>query len=118
MINLFALGKAYAQTGGIGAGDPNSTDVNRLKIPWLTSGSFADIIARALDLILLIAGIIAVVILVYGGIQYMTAGGDSAKADKGRTTIVNAIIGIAIIALAFLIVRWVENAIKVGTPTA
>lgn len=43
---------------------------------------------------------------VYGGILYMTAYGNEEKATKGKNTITWAIIGVIVIALAFVIVRY------------
>lgn len=60
-----------------------------------------------IDWMLYIAGFLAVVYLIYAGITYIMAGGDPAKAEKARTGIVNAIIGIIIIVLAFVIERAV-----------
>lgn len=65
-----------------------------------------------INLILLIAGILAVIYLIYSGILYITAGGDTGKAEKGRTGIVNAIIGLVIISAAYLLVRFVGGAIS------
>jgi len=61
------------------------------------------------------AGIVAVIYLIYGGLLYITAGGDAEKSKQGRTALINAIIGIVIIALAFLIVRWVSSIVERGT---
>jgi len=72
------------------------------------------LIGTIVQFVLLVAGAIAVVYLIYGGILYITAGGDAEKATKGRTAIVNAIIGVLIIALAYVIVTWVGNAITKG----
>ena len=52
---------------------------------------------------------IAVIILIWGGIAYMTAGGNDEKATKARKLIVNAIIGIAIIFAATFILNLVEG---------
>lgn len=67
--------------------------------------------ARVVNIILLIAGILAVIYLVWAGIVYITAGGDTAKADKGRVGIVNALIGLVVIAAAFLLIRFVTGAV-------
>lgn len=72
------------------------------------------IIARGIDGFLMIAGAIAVIYLVYGGILYMTAGGNSEQATKGKTAIINAIIGITIIFVAFIIVRTVGTILEKG----
>lgn len=66
-------------------------------------------ISAILTWVLVVAGSIAVFYLIYGGILYITAGGDGEKATKGRTAVINAIIGIAVILLALVIVRWVTT---------
>lgn len=58
-----------------------------------------------LDLLLLVAGILAVLYLIYSGIIYITAGGNPDNAKKGQQGVINAIIGIVIITLAYFIVR-------------
>ncbi len=75
---------------------------------------FAVFVGNLIQVILFIAGILAVVYLVFAGIQYITAGGDLVKTSTARTGIVNAIIGIVVILLAFSIVVWVQNVINLG----
>lgn len=72
-------------------------------------GTLGSIINTVITWVLGIAGVIAVIYLIYGGILYITAAGDAEKATKGRTALVNAIIGIVIIALAVLIATTVTR---------
>ena len=81
----------------------------------LPSGSLLGTINTVVTWFLTIAGAIAVIYLIYGGILYITAGGDAEKATKGRTALINAVIGIIIIALAIVIVQWVVSVINTGT---
>ena len=74
------------------------------------------VISTVLTWILVLAGAIAVIYLVWGGLLYITAGGDAEKATKGRTALINAIIGIIIIALAVVIVQWVGQILQGGNP--
>ena len=53
--------------------------------------------------------------LIMNGIKYITAGGDAGKATEARTGIINAIIGIIIVILAYVIVRF---AVQAGTNVA
>jgi len=76
-----------------------------------SEGSLEYLIALVADVVFLVLGLIAVIYLIYGGVLYITAGGDAEKAGKGRTAITNAIIGIVIIILAFAIYRYVIGAI-------
>jgi len=49
-------------------------------------------------------------LILYGGFQYMTAGGEAAKTTKARETIMNAIIGMLIVASSYAIASFVLNA--------
>lgn len=101
----FFIKKAYAiDIPGINPIDPNDPNTG-----------FTDIVGRVLTWIFVLAGILAVVYLIYSGIQYITAGGDTEKATAARTGIIHAVIGIVIILLAVLIVTWVMGIVQSGT---
>ena len=53
------------------------------------------------------AGIVAVIFMIYGGIQYVTSSGDTTKVTKAKNTIMNAAIGLVITILAAAIVNLV-----------
>lgn len=55
--------------------------------------------------ILYIAAILAFIYLIISGITYITAGGNAEQAKKGQQGIINAIIGIVVIVLAFVILQ-------------
>lgn len=71
------------------------------------STSFDSAIVSILNVIIGVAGIVAVIFIVIGGINYMTSGGDNTKVEKGKKTILYAVIGLVICALSFAIVNWV-----------
>ena len=52
-------------------------------------------------------GIVAVIVIVIGGILYMTSSGDAGKVKKAKDTILYGIIGLVICALAYAIVNFV-----------
>jgi cytochrome bd-type quinol oxidase subunit 2 len=73
-------------------------------------GSPAKIEPLALNLINLAiyaVGIIAVVMIVFAGVQYATSQGDGAKTKKAKDTIMYAVIGLIVAILAFSIVNFV-----------
>lgn len=70
------------------------------------------LLTRIINILLGIAGLVAVIFLIVGGFRYITAGGNEEAAEAGKKAIVNAIIGIVIIILSFVIVRVVANAVK------
>ena len=57
--------------------------------------------------VLYIIGILAVVMVIFGGVQYTTSGGDQAKVTKAKNTILYGIIGLVIAILAYAIVNFV-----------
>lgn len=61
--------------------------------------------------ILYIVGIIAVIMLIIGGIRYVLSGGDSKKVTDAKNTVLYAIIGLVICFLAFAIVNFVASAL-------
>lgn len=54
-----------------------------------------------------IVGIIAVVMIIVGGIKYITSGGDSGNITSAKNTIMYAVIGLVVVALAQIIVNFV-----------
>ena len=71
--------------------------------------SLTQIAMKALQFLLGIVGIIAVIMLLIGGIAYMTAGGDKGRADVGRDIVKNALIGIAIVMGALILVQQIAS---------
>lgn len=61
--------------------------------------------------ILYIVGIVAVIMLIIGGIRYVTSGGDSKKVTDAKNTVLYAIIGLVIAFLAYAIVNFVISAL-------
>ncbi|MDO4612081.1 MAG: hypothetical protein Q4B29_01300 [Candidatus Saccharibacteria bacterium] len=61
--------------------------------------------------ILYIVGIIAVIMLIIGGIKYVVSGGDSKKVTDAKNTVLYAIIGLIVSFLAFAIVNFVITAL-------
>lgn len=60
-----------------------------------------------LNLFSAIVGIIAVVMIIVGGIKYITSGGDSGNITSAKNTIMYAVIGLVVVALAQIIVNFV-----------
>lgn len=60
-----------------------------------------------LNLFSAIVGIIAVVMIIVGGVKYITSGGDSGNIQSAKNTIMYAVIGLVVVALAQIIVNFV-----------
>lgn len=55
----------------------------------------------------IIVGFISVVMVIIGGLRYITANGDSSAAASARSTIVYALIGLVVVAIAQVLVHFV-----------
>ena len=105
MLILPVVEIAHAQTNPLTKNfqcDPNS---------GLKCGntSVNDLIKTVINWLLGIAFGIAVLFLIIGGFWYITSGGNEETAEKGKNTAINAIIGIVIIILSYVIVNVVAN---------
>lgn len=71
------------------------------------------VVKNILIAIIGVSGLIAVIFIIIGGVQYMSSSGDPAKTKKAKDTILYACIGLAICALSFAIVNFtIDNIIK------
>jgi hypothetical protein len=59
------------------------------------------------------AGAAAIIIIIVSAIKFMTAGGDSSSAASARRTLVGAVVGLVILALAKTLITYIVK----GTPT-
>jgi len=68
-----------------------------------------DILSGGITLFLGIIAVGAFASIIYGGFQYMTAGGDASKVEKARKNITWAFIGVILAVSSFLIIRVVTG---------
>lgn len=74
-----------------------------------TPPTFTSLVASVLNFFILIAAVIAIVYLIWAGIQYITASTDETKAKNARMAIYNAIIGIVVIILSYSIIFFISS---------
>ena len=72
-----------------------------------TPSSLGDVIPNITNTLLTAAGIIAVIMIIVGGIMYSLSAGDSKKAGTAKDTILYAVVGLVITLLAGAIVNFV-----------
>ncbi len=66
-----------------------------------------EIIALVINIFSVIVGVAAVIMIIVGGLRYIISGGDSGNVTSAKNTILYAIIGLVVVALAQFIVRFV-----------
>lgn len=73
------------------------------------------LITTVIKYLLRFAGVIAVIMVIYGGYVFMTSGGSEEAATKGKQILTYSIIGLAVIILAYAIVSAVTNFLIKGS---
>lgn len=92
----------------IGTGDQNAPGAGACTGVDETS-KVNNIITDVINIFSVVVGIIAVIMIIVGGFRYITSGGDSGKVGNAKNTILYALIGLVIVALAQVIVKFVLN---------
>lgn len=77
--------------------------------------AFPEALKNIINFVIGVGGLVAVIYIVIGGIGYMTSNGDAGKLAKAKNTILYALIGLVICALAFAIVNFAVGAINSAT---
>ncbi len=107
LVSIAPAAPAYAavkddiQAGACGAaGQPSCT-------PKTASNSLGTTIKNFINLLSVVAGIIAVIMLIVGGLRYATSAGNDQAVAGAKKTIMYALVGLLIVAFAQVIVRFV-----------
>jgi multisubunit Na+/H+ antiporter MnhB subunit len=59
------------------------------------------------NVLLFIIGAVSVIMIIYGGITYVTSAGDSTRVQNAKNTILYAVVGLIVAILAFAVVNFV-----------
>lgn len=116
--SLFALAAPLAVTTGASAASiqSNLCKGSNFQISATAGGScgqgvdassFNNLLKKAVNIISAIVGVVAVIMIIVGGFKYITSGGDQQKIASAKSTLLYAIIGLVIVALAQVIVHFV-----------
>jgi len=75
--------------------------------PTTTNEKVNSTITWVINLFSIIVGVAAVIMIIIGGLRYVISGGDSGNVSSAKNTILYAIIGLVIVALAQFVVKFV-----------
>jgi len=76
------------------------------------SSDFQTIAAKIVNILSIVVGVVAVIMIIYGGFRYITSGGESGSVSGAKNTLIYAIVGLVIVALAQFIVHFVLDNIS------
>ena len=91
--------KIFAQGAQLNIPQPSNIKINDI----------GKLLSAVVGLLLILAGIMAFLFLILGGIQWITAGGDKAGMEAARNKITHAIVGLIIVGAAWAIMILVQN---------
>lgn len=91
-------------------------DLNNLITFSTANLTLEELVAIIINIILYLAGVLALIFLIYDGILYITSGGNADQAKKAQQGLINAIIGIIIIVLSLVIIRSINSFANVLAP--
>ena len=72
-----------------------------------TGEELTNAVTSIINAVITVLGIVCVIVIIIGGINYMTSSGDAGKVKKAKDTILYGVIGLVICVLAFAIVNFV-----------
>ena len=78
------------------------------------AGRIQSIVTTVINIFSIVVGIVAVIMIIVGGFKYITSGGDSGNITSAKNTIVYAVIGLVVVALAQFIVQFVLTRVNQG----
>ncbi len=99
---------------GGGGGGGTVDDLEDIPSPTLrgdTATPWEDLmgyVKSVVGFITIIAGVVAIIAIIWGGYLYITSMGDPSVANQGKNAVIGAVIGLVIASAAYAIVRWIE----------
>ncbi|MBI2592188.1 hypothetical protein HYW36_01805, partial [Candidatus Saccharibacteria bacterium] len=69
--------------------------------------SLNKVVRTIINLLSVVVGVVAVIMIIVGGLRYITSGGSDTSVTGAKNTILYAIIGLIIVALAQILVRFI-----------
>ena len=100
-VGLFFATPVLAQTSGLAAFGEAAG--------FSTTATIPVIVARLIRTVISITGILAVLLIIFGGFKFMTAAGDPTKIQSAKRVITNAVIGLVIVFASFAITQFILN---------
>lgn len=73
----------------------------------LTTSDFGKVLGQLVTLAFIVAVVIALAFLIYGGIRWMVSGGDKTALEEARNHIVASIVGLVIVFLVYFVLNLV-----------
>jgi len=87
---------------------PWNITANEIHVPNST-GDLGTAIGNIIRILMTLIGMLAVIFVIVGGIQYAVSGGDSKRTSQAKETILYACVGVAVSIAAIAIITFVTS---------
>ena len=71
-------------------------------------------ISKSISAVIMVAAVATFIYMIYGGVEWVTSGGEKGKLEEARNRITNAILGLAIVAASWAIFRLIDYFFGIG----
>jgi uncharacterized membrane protein len=78
---------------------------------WTTDKSLGDILTDLIDWLLTLVAVIGIIMIVIGGIVYITAAGSQTRLDWGKKILFYAVFGLLLCGISYVIIKTVTEII-------
>lgn len=102
IFSAISASSAHAAVGGWTIPNPFSERMDLQRV-----------VSLLINVAFLAAGLVAVIYLIIGGFRYVTSSGNAEAIEGAKATILNAIIGLIVIFISFLLVNYILGAIGI-----
>ena len=112
---LLAPSAAFAQFGGLDDSQGNLEDVAEVASISTDGNDLPTIIGGFIRVALSFLGLIFLILVIYAGFLWMTAGGSDEQVGKAKTLVGQAVVGLIIVIASFAISEFVIDAVSNAT---
>lgn len=103
---LLAPSLVFAATGSVRTPD---------KLRGTGFTNLSDAIGKIFNISITVAGVIFVLLFLFGGIQYLAAAGNEENTNKAKKLLVDAVVGLVIVVVSWAVGTYVLQLLGIGT---
>lgn len=93
------------------ANTTTTMNINEVGNQYGSGSTFTNTVVAIINAVVGVLALVCVIVVIIGGVNYMTSSGDAGKVKKAKDTILYGVIGLVVCVLAFAIVNFVISRI-------
>lgn len=112
VLDILSVTEDDAKTAGVATSSGETTSKSLVDKGEATGGAgsgIAELILRAINILTLLVGTFAFIIILISGFMLVTAQGDQTKIDKAKNMITQCMIGVMFAFFSFMLVTFIQS---------